>query len=48
MREGYLANMAYLVDLHVDVLRQHEKKGFTEVGVDFTDGVKKIFILPQH
>jgi hypothetical protein len=35
------------IDLHEDVLRQNEKKGFAEVGVDFTDGVKKIFILPQ-
>jgi hypothetical protein len=35
------------VDLHEDVLRQHAENGFAEVGVDFTDGVKKIFILPQ-
>jgi hypothetical protein len=49
MREGYLGNMArwnYLIDLHEDVLRQHAEKGFAEVGVDFTDGVTKIFILP--
>jgi hypothetical protein len=35
------------VDLHEDVLRQHAEKGFTEVGVDFTDDVKKIFVLPR-
>ncbi|EER90344.2 hypothetical protein BDA96_10G329600 [Sorghum bicolor] len=35
------------VDLHYDVLRQHAEKGFAEVGVDFTGGVKKIFILPE-
>jgi hypothetical protein len=37
----------YCVDLHEDVLRQHAEKGFAEVGVDFTVGVKEIFILPQ-
>ncbi|CAD6335504.1 unnamed protein product [Miscanthus lutarioriparius] len=35
------------VDLHADVLRQYTEKGFAEAGVDFTDGVKKIFVLPQ-
>jgi hypothetical protein len=51
MRDQYLQLMTrrnYCVDLHVDVLRQFKKKRFAEVGVDFTDGVKKLFILPQH
>lgn len=50
LRKGYLSNMArwnYLVDLQEDVVKQHAEKGFAEVGVDFTNGVKKIFILPQ-
>jgi hypothetical protein len=50
LRDLYLSAMTRrncCVDLHEDVLRQHAEKGFTEVGVDFTDGVKKIFILPQ-
>jgi hypothetical protein len=41
-----MARWNYLIDLHEDVLRQHAEKGFAEVGVDFTDGVTKIFILP--
>ena len=44
-RDRFLAANAlinYLVDLEQDCLRQH-----AEIGVDYTDGVKKIFILPQ-
>ena len=48
LRQSDTARRNYCIVLHADVQRQHEKKGFAEVGVDFTDGVKKIFILPQH
>ena len=50
VRERFLATNAhidYLVDLEQDCLRQHAEKGYAEIGVDYTDGVKKIFILPQ-
>jgi hypothetical protein len=47
LRQSDTARRNYCIDLHTDVLRQHEKKGFAEVGVDFTHGVKKIFILPR-
>jgi hypothetical protein len=50
LRDIHLSGTArrnYCIDLHEDVLRQHKLKGFAEVGVDFTDGVKKIFILPH-
>ena len=45
-----LANITrwnYFVDLEQDCLRQHAEKGYAEVGVDFTNGIKQIFILPQ-
>jgi len=51
LRDRYLAVMTrnnYCADLHADILRQLKQKEFAEVGVDFTDGVKKLFILPQH
>jgi len=51
LRDCYLAVMTrnnYCTDLHADILRQLKQKEFAEVGVDFTDGVKKLFILPQH
>ena len=50
VRERFLATNAhidYLVDLEQDCLRQHAEKGYAEIGVDYTDGFKKIFILPQ-
>jgi hypothetical protein len=34
-----------MVDLEEDCLRQYKKKGYVEVGVDFTDGVKTILSL---
>jgi hypothetical protein len=49
-RERFLATNAhidYLVDLEQDCLRQHAERGYAEIGVDYTDGFKKIFILPQ-
>jgi len=45
-----LANITrwnYFVDLEQDCLRQYAEKGYAEVGVDFTNGIKQIFILPQ-
>jgi hypothetical protein len=37
-----------LVDLHEDVLKQHMKKGFAELGVDFTDGVSSPHTSASH
>ena len=38
----------YFVDLEQDCLRQHAEKGYAEVGVDYTNGIKQIFILPRQ
>jgi hypothetical protein len=42
-----IARWNCFVDLEQDCLRQHEEMGYAEVGVDFTNGIKQIFILPS-
>ena len=48
LEEELAIHWNYFVDLEQDCMSQYEEKGYAEVSVDFTNGMKQIFILPRE